>query len=135
MGSAMRRFTVGVADSAARGFRRETPAGTGSGEREAPEAIGRFVAGCGCPDGGSAGKILSPQAGRADVAATRAKTNLSERRACGLMGMSRTVLRYVARPTDNMLLRRLIELAGERRRFGSRRLNTVLEPERFEADD
>ena len=64
----------------------------------------------------------------------RAKTNLSERRACSLMGLSRTVLHYVARPTDDTLQRRLIELAGERRRFGYRRLHTLLEREGFEAN-
>jgi putative transposase len=64
----------------------------------------------------------------------RAETNLSERRACALIGLSRTVLHYVARPTDDALQRRLIELAGERRRFGYRRLHTLLEREGFEAN-
>jgi putative transposase len=64
----------------------------------------------------------------------RAKTNLSERRACALIGLSRTVLHYVAQPTDDTLQRRLIELAGERRRFGYRRLHTLLEREGFEAN-
>jgi putative transposase len=64
----------------------------------------------------------------------RAKTNLSERRACALIGLSRTVLHYVSRPTDDALQRRLIELAGERRRFGYRRLHTLLEREGFEAN-
>lgn len=64
----------------------------------------------------------------------RAKTKLSERRACALMGLSRTVLHYVARPTDDTLQRRMIELAGERRRFGYRRLHTLLEREGFEAN-
>ena len=64
----------------------------------------------------------------------RAKTNLSERHACALIGLSRTVLHYVSRPTDDALQRRLIELAGERRRFGYRRLHTLLEREGFEAN-
>lgn len=64
----------------------------------------------------------------------RANTSLSERRACALIGLSRTVLHYVARPTDDALQRRLIELAGERRRFGYRRLHTLLEREGFEAN-
>jgi putative transposase len=64
----------------------------------------------------------------------RAKTNLSERRACALIGLSRTVLHYVAQPTDDTLQRRLIELAGERRRFGYRRLHTLLEREGFEVN-
>jgi putative transposase len=64
----------------------------------------------------------------------RATSNLSERRACGLLGLSRTVLHYVARPIDQALSHRLIELAGERRRFGYRRLHTLLAREGFEAN-
>ena len=50
------------------------------------------------------------------------------------MDLSRTVLRYAARPADDALQRRLIELAGERRRFGYRRLHILLEREGFEAN-
>jgi putative transposase len=64
----------------------------------------------------------------------RATTKLSERRACRLIGLSRTVLHYVAQPTDETLQHRLIELAGERRRFGYRRLHTLLAREGFEAN-
>jgi putative transposase len=64
----------------------------------------------------------------------RAKTSLSERRACALIGLSRTALRYVPQATDDTLRRRLIELAGERRRFGYRRLHILLEREGFEAN-
>ncbi len=64
----------------------------------------------------------------------RAKTIISERRACALLGLSRTVLHYTPRPTDNALQQRLIELAGERRRFGYRRLHILLEREGFEAN-
>lgn len=56
-----------------------------------------------------------------------------ERRAGTLIGLSRSVWHYVARPTDAALQRRLIELAGERRRFGYRRSHTLLEREGFEA--
>ena len=64
----------------------------------------------------------------------RAKTSISERRACALLGLSRTVLHYVARRTDDGLEQRLIELAGERRRFGYRRLHILLEREGFQAN-
>lgn len=64
----------------------------------------------------------------------RAKTSISERRACSLLGLSRTVLHYSPRPTDDSLEQRLIELAGERRRFGYRRLHILLEREGFEAN-
>jgi putative transposase len=64
----------------------------------------------------------------------RAKTSISERRACALLGLSRTVLHYSPRPTDDRLQKRLIDLAGERRRFGYRRLHILLEREGFEAN-
>src|SRR5690606_26591193 len=77
----------------------------------------------------SAGKILSPQARRDAVALMRAKTRISERRACGLLRLSRTVLHYQARTKEDGLSERMIELAGERRRFGYRRLHVLLERE------
>jgi len=64
----------------------------------------------------------------------RAKTIISERRACALLALSRTVLHYTPRPTDDALQQRLIELAGERRRFGYRRPHILLEREGFEAN-
>jgi putative transposase len=64
----------------------------------------------------------------------RAKTSISERRACALLGLSRTVLHYSPRPSDYRLQKRLIDLAGERRRFGYRRLHILLEREGFEAN-
>lgn len=51
----------------------------------------------------------------------------SQRRACGLVGMEPWVYRYRStRSDDEELRRRLRELAGERRRFGYRRLHLLL---------
>lgn len=61
----------------------------------------------------------------------RAKTNISERRACSLLGISRSVLHYASQRTDDGLQQRLVELAGERRRFGYRRLHILVEREGF----
>ena len=58
-------------------------------------------------------------------------TTISERRACQLVGLSRTVLHYAskAQPENEQLQARLIELAGERRRFGYRRLHALVRRE------
>lgn len=61
----------------------------------------------------------------------RAKTHISERRACSLLGLSRSVLHYASQRTDDGLQQRLVELAGERRRFGYRRLHILVEREGF----
>jgi len=54
----------------------------------------------------------------------------SERRACRLLGMSRSGCRYQPRRRDEEVLRqRLKELAAERRRFGYRRLAILLRRE------
>jgi putative transposase len=59
----------------------------------------------------------------------RAKAGVSERRACRLLGLSRSVLAYVSQAQDDGLQTRLVELAGERRRFGYRRLHVLLRRE------
>ncbi len=52
---------------------------------------------------------------------------LSQRRACELVGLDRSTMRYrCRRPEDTAIRERLRELAGERRRFGYRRLGWML---------
>jgi hypothetical protein len=53
----------------------------------------------------------------------QARTGISERRACQLIGLSRSVLRYQARPSEQntKLQTQLVKLAQERRRVGDRR--------------
>ncbi len=64
------------------------------------------------------------------------KTEISERRACLLVGLSRTVLHYQSRaqPENEQLQARMVELAGERRRFGYRRLHALLRREGVDAN-
>jgi len=66
----------------------------------------------------------------------RETTAISERRACQLVGLSRTVLRYEskAQPENEQLQVRLVELAGERRRFGYRRLHALVRREGVQAN-
>ena len=55
---------------------------------------------------------------------------MSERRACHLVGADRTMIRYRRQDQGDEALRdRMRELAGERRRFGYRRLHVLLRQE------
>jgi len=55
------------------------------------------------------------------------RDGLSQRRACRLVGVDRSTLRYQCRrPDDTAVRQRLRELAAERRRFGYRRLGWML---------
>ena len=66
----------------------------------------------------------------------RESTTISERRACLLVGLSRTVLHYESKvqPENEQLQARLVELAGERRRFGYRRLHALVRREGIQAN-
>ena len=61
----------------------------------------------------------------------RSETTISERRACDLVGMYRSTLRYEARRTaeTEALSARIVELAQERSRFGYRRIHALLRRE------
>jgi len=65
------------------------------------------------------------------VQRVQAHYGLSERRACRLVGIGRSTLRYRSRPRpeEESLRRRLRELAAERPRFGYRRLHVLLRRE------
>jgi transposase InsO family protein len=61
------------------------------------------------------------------VAHLQAVMDLSERRACSIVGADRKMVRYRSRrPPDTELRARLRDLANERRRFGYRRLFILL---------
>jgi putative transposase len=70
------------------------------------------------------------------VRVVREEAGLSERHACGLMGMHRESCRYRQRRRNDATLRaRLRELAAERPRFGYRRLYIFLRRERTESGE
>ena len=77
--------------------------------------------------------MVGPQAEREAVRVVREQAGLSERHACGLIGMHRGSWRYRRRERDETALRaRLREMAGERPRFGYRRLCIFLRREENE---
>ena len=70
---------------------------------------------------------MKPAARRAAVVKVMERHGLSQRRACELVGLDRSTLRYrYRRPEDTAIRERLRELAAERRRFGYRRLGWML---------
>src|ERR1700730_8791441 len=105
-----------------RGVRGETTAGAGGRERSAEaDACGDHAGQCRVE--GSAGKkVVTPAARREAARYLRQAYEISERRACRVIGTDRTSVRYQGvRPADNALRERLKALAEERRRFGYRR--------------
>lgn len=83
--------------------------------------------------------MVSPLVRREAVTLLRAAIECSERRACGLIEVERAVVRYQAqasaRTEENERLRvRLRELAEERKRWGYRRLHTLLQRESWEVN-
>lgn len=74
--------------------------------------------------------MVTPAAHRAAAAHLQSAYAMSERRACRVLGVDRTSVRYQAtRPDDGALRDRLKALAQERRRFGYRRLHVMLRRE------
>lgn len=69
---------------------------------------------------------MTPVARKPVVQHLRVEWRMSERRACGLIELSRMVLRYVSCRDDTTLRVRLRELAAQRRRWGYRRLRVLL---------
>lgn len=67
-----------------------------------------------------------PAARKAVVRHLRTVRQLSERRACGLVCVSRMTMRYVSRRDDSAIRARLRELAVLRRRWGYRKLRVLL---------
>lgn len=80
--------------------------------------------------------MVGPRAQREAVRAVREEVQLSERHACGLVGMHRGSWRYRRRERDDGALRaQLREIAAERLRFGYRRLHALLRREKNPAGE
>ena len=74
--------------------------------------------------------MVTPTARRGAVGWIRDRFGLSERRACRLAGVSRSVVRYESKRDDREIRARLLDLAAEQPRFGYRRLHVLLCRER-----
>lgn len=73
---------------------------------------------------------MSPQAKREAVTHLMVTHQFGVTRSCGLIGISRSLYRYESkRPDDTPLKERLAELAGQKRRYGYRRLHVLLRRE------
>src|SRR5882762_6531880 len=71
--------------------------------------------------------MVGPAAKREAVAHLRTMFRMSERRACSLIAVDRSSVRYRScRPPDSELRGQLRDLANARRRFGYRRLFILL---------
>ena len=74
--------------------------------------------------------MVGPAAKREAVAHLQSWFEMSERRACAVIGADRKTIRYRSRrPPETALRSRLRDLANERRRFGYRRLFILLRRE------
>ncbi len=74
--------------------------------------------------------MVTPAARREAAAHLQSAHQMSERRAVKVIGADRSVVRYRStRPDEGPLRERLKALAGERRRFGYRRLHVLLRRE------
>ncbi len=74
--------------------------------------------------------MVTPAVKRSAVIHACETHDVSERRACTILGVDRSMVRYCSKRVDDAEIRkRLRELANERRRFGFRRLGYLLQRE------
>src|SRR5215210_1234674 len=115
--------------------RRSSGRSTGQGQRvgeaehEAQEDRGGAGHGHRRTEGDRLKKMVGPSGRRRAVGYLVSLSTYSERRACRLMGQSRSTQRYQARPVrdrDRRLRARVIELARQHPRYGHRRLTHEL---------
>jgi putative transposase len=114
----------------------EAPQGAGERECAPQEASCREGAGHRHLKGGEPGKRLSPTRRRAAVEHVRRRLEVSERRACRVIGQPRSSQRYAGRKaeSDRRLAERMVELSRENPRYGYRRVWALLRREGWPAN-
>jgi len=95
------------------------------------EAGSRPILGQRYPQGGALKKVISPDRKRKAVNQAIQTLDVSERRACRVVGQPRATQRYHKRPADDedFLTSRIIELASPYGRYGYRRVTALLRNE------
>src|SRR3954451_14906729 len=113
------------------GLGRQAAAGAGGREPPPQAAAGRRHARQPGAQGAAGKKLVTPAARRQAVEVAQEEHGLSRRRACRLVGISRSLVERAPKRIQNRerLGERLRALAGERRRFGYRRLHALLRRE------
>jgi putative transposase len=78
--------------------------------------------------GGAFKKVISPARRRQAVEQVQKEFDVSEKRACRVIGQPRSTQRYNKRPVDDeeLLTNRIVELASEYGRYGYRRITAML---------
>src|SRR5215204_4035378 len=111
--------------------RSQAPRAVGEGECSPQEATRREGTGHRHLKGGEPGKLLSPTRRKAAVEHVRRRLEVSERRACRVMGQPRSSQRYAGRKAekDSHLAERMVELSRENPRYGYRRVWALLRRE------
>src|SRR5690606_19892811 len=80
------------------------------------------------PEGCRRKKMVTPGAKREAVAHACEEHGVSQRRACEVLGVDRSSVRYRSvRPDDADLREAMRKVASERRRFGYRRIHVMLQ--------
>ena len=76
--------------------------------------------------------MVGLQARREAVGILMDERQMGITRACGLVGISRSLYRYESqRPSDEAIRTRMLEMAGQKRRYGYQRIHVLLRREGF----
>ena len=86
--------------------------------------------------GGAFKKIISPARRRQAVEQVQKELDVSERRACRVIGQPRSTQRYNQQTADDeeLLIKRMVELASEYGRYGYRRVTALLRNEGWQVN-